>query len=151
MKTIETQVDIRSDAQTVWNILTDFSTYGTWNPFIPQICGEARPGGRLKVRMQPPGGRETCFRPRILRCRPLRELSWVGRMMLPGLLDGTHTFRISPTGAGVRLYHEERLSGIASPLFSEPEVSAIRAGFELMNERLRSRAEALYAEATRAA
>ena len=133
MKRIETQIDVRAEAHTVWSVLTDFPRYGEWNPFIPAIEGEAREGARLRVRVTPPGGVAATVRPRILCCRPGRELCWVGRVFLPGLLDGTHQFRIAATGSGVRFYQCESFSGLGATLLGKDQLACIEAGFTAMN------------------
>jgi len=146
MKAIETQIDIRADAQTVWDVLTDFAAYEAWNPFIRSVVGEARQGARLRVRIEPPGHRPMAFRPRIVHCQPGRELRWVGRVLLPGAFDGTHQFRIAACGVGVRFYQCETFTGIAAPLFGGAEVQAVKEGFELMNDKLRQRCELIFDE-----
>lgn len=147
MKAIATEIDIRADAQTVWDVLTDFEAYEAWNPFIKSVCGEARHGRRLRVRLEPPGHRPMALKPRIVQCRPGRELRWVGRLLMPGVFDGTHQFRIAACGVGVRFYQCEAFTGLAAPLFGAAEVAAIKDGFEAMNDALRSRSELLYDEA----
>lgn len=145
MKAIETEIDIRAEAPQVWDVLTDFAAYADWNPFIKDITGEARRGARLRVRICPPDRREMTFRPRIVTCQPGRELSWIGRVLVPGVFDGYHTFRIAPTGSGVRLYHCERFTGLFSAFFGAEDLAAVKAGFEAMNEAIRTRSEALAA------
>lgn len=146
MKAIETEIDIRADAPVVWDVLTDFQSYPEWNPFITAISGDVCRSGRLKVRICPPGLRAATFRPRIVTAQPGRELSWVGRILLPGLFDGWHSFRISATGSGVRFYQCERFTGLFAPFFGQDDLDAVRAGFEAMNEALRDRCEALAPE-----
>lgn len=143
MKAIETAIDIRADAPVVWDVLTDLSRYSDWNPFITEASGEVRRGGRLKVRISPPGGKALWFKPRLLTVQPGRELTWIGRVLVPGVFDGCHSFRISATGSGVRLYHCERFTGLFTAFFGADDLAAVRAGFEAMNAALRDRCEAL--------
>ena len=37
MKNLRTEIIIQSTREKVWKILTDFDTYGEWNPFITEI------------------------------------------------------------------------------------------------------------------
>jgi hypothetical protein len=149
MKSIETQVEIRADAETVWSILTDFSAYSTWNPLVTAIAGEPRQGSRLRVQVRSRDGREAAFRPRVVCCQPSRELRWIGRVFIPGILDGTHQFRIVPTGCGVLLYHCEHFTGFGAMMLSVESLDGIREGFESMNEALRIRAETFYGDVRR--
>lgn len=138
---IETSIGIAADAGRVWAILTDFAAMPAWNPFITGISGDLEPGGRLSVDIKPPGGRGMRFKPTVLAAEPGRELRWRGRLLLPGLFDGEHYFVIEPLGPGrIRLTHGEVFSGLLVGLLGGT-LSATEAGFRLMNEALKARAE----------
>jgi hypothetical protein len=38
---------IGASADTVWDVLTDFERYPEWNPSLPSIGGEPRPGSTV--------------------------------------------------------------------------------------------------------
>ena len=57
MKELHSEIEIAASAQRVWDILTDFSSYPQWNPFIRRISGEAKIGERLDVHLEPPESR----------------------------------------------------------------------------------------------
>src|SRR5688572_29119220 len=97
-KRLQTDIEIQSTPERVWEILTDFDAYKAWNPFIIQAAGQAVPGQRFQVRMQPPGRRATTFRPEVLEAEPNRRLRWLGHLLVPGLFDGEHRFTIEPLG-----------------------------------------------------
>ena len=44
MKEIKTEIIIDSKPEKVWEVLTDFENYPTWNPFIQNISGEQKVG-----------------------------------------------------------------------------------------------------------
>lgn len=140
---IDTAIEIAASPAVVWRILTDFSAYPEWNPFIRSIRGEARPGARLSVSIQPPGGRAMQFQPRVQEAEPQRVFSWLGRLLLPGLFDGRHEFRLEANAGGTRLLHGESFSGVLLPLAWSGMQPPTRAGFEAMNRALKARAEAL--------
>ena len=142
MVALRTEIDIAAPAARVWDVLTDFGAYADWNPFITRIEGPLAPGGRLRVRIQPPGGRAMTFRPTVLRVEPERELAWRGRPFLPGLFDGEHRFTLVPQGAdGVHVIHAEQFSGVLVPLLRRSLETTTRHGFEAMNAALKRRAE----------
>src|SRR3990172_6803470 len=99
MREIITEIAILASAESVWRILTDFDDYPQWNPFIRRIQGEATPGSRPEVSLQPAGGQEMTFRPTVLTAEPSRELRWLGHLLIFGLFDGEHIFTIEPIGA----------------------------------------------------
>jgi len=141
MRQIHVETDIAAPCRRVWSVLTDFAAYPAWNPFITRLEGEAREGARLTVRIHPPGGRAMTFRPTVLAAVPGRELRWLGHLLVPGLFDGEHAFRLEPRGAeGCRLVQEERFRGLLVPLLGRA-LAQTRKGFEAMNQALKERAE----------
>jgi hypothetical protein len=141
VREIETTVDIDAPPAAVWRVLTDFPAYGEWNPFIRSIAGTAQAGERLTVRLEPPGGRGMTIKPTVLAAQPDRELRWKGRLVVPGLFDGEHTFRIEPIGAErSRFIHGERFTGALVGLV-KGVLAKTEAGFEDMNAALKRRVE----------
>lgn len=121
-------------------MLVDFATYPDWNPFIRRLQGEPRVGARLEVTMQPPGKRTMTFKPTVLAAEPGRELRWLGRVLLPGLFDGEHSFRLEPTATGCRLHHSEDFRGLLVPLFGGM-LDGTAQGFAALNAALKQRVE----------
>ncbi|MBP2311538.1 SRPBCC domain-containing protein [Azospirillum soli] len=146
MRSIQTVIAINAPASVVWSILTDVAAYPAWNPFIRDFQGELVEGARLRVSIAPEGAAPMTFRPTVIRCIPGRELTWLGRVLLPGLFDGEHSFRIESDGAGVRFIHEETFRGLLVPLLWQRIADPTRAGFEAMNRALKQRAEAMVVE-----
>ena len=141
-KRLHTQVDIQATPERVWEILTDFAAYPEWNPFMIQATGSAVQGERLTLRMQPVGGRAMTFRPTVLEATPQHRLRWIGRVLLPGVFDGEHSFTIEPLGQGVvRLTQQEDFRGALVPLMSGSLNRRTLPAFEQMNQSLKRRAE----------
>jgi hypothetical protein len=122
-------------------VVADFASYPEWNPFIRSIEGDARVGARLRVRIEPPGARGMTFRPTVRAAEPGRELRWLGRLFLPGLVDGEHRFALEPLAAGrTRFVQSERFSGLLVGLLGKT-LTATKRGFEQMNSALKQRVE----------
>ena len=47
-----------------------------------------------RLHIQPPGSGGMRFRPSLLVVSPLRELRWKGKLLVPGLFDGEHSFTL---------------------------------------------------------
>ena len=142
MPELATEIEIAAPPAAVWAVLTDFASYPSWNPFIREIDGPLHEGGRLRVRLQPPGGRARTVRPVLQVVDPERELRWLGRIVLPGVFDGEHRFTTTPSGPDrVRFEQAERFSGALVPVLSRA-LPRTRAGFEAMNQALKGRVEA---------
>lgn len=141
MKSIRVVTDIAAPVEIVWAELTAISQYATWNPFITTFRGDLVQGSRLEIRIEPPGGRAMTFRPTITDVVEGSRLEWLGRLAVPGLFDGRHSFDLKAVGgAETRLTQAEEFSGILVPLMGTM-LERTRAGFEAMNDALRVRAE----------
>jgi hypothetical protein len=141
-KPLRTDITIDATPQRVWDVLTDFSAYPDWNPFIRRIAGAATEGTRLEVELHPPGGRGITIRPTVKAAKPERELRWLGHLGIPGLFDGEHAFRLEAIGDGrTRLVHEETFGGLLAPVVLNRVGEQTRQGFVAMNEALKTRAE----------
>ncbi|MDQ1701951.1 MAG: hypothetical protein QOF57_1203 [Frankiaceae bacterium] len=141
MKTIQVVTDIAAPARTVWAKLSAVTEYGEWNPFITTLQGDLVAGARLTVRIVPPGGRPMTFRPSVTEVEEGQRLEWIGRLFVPGVFDGRHSFLLEEVGGGMtRLTQTEEFSGVLVPLM-KTTLERTRAGFQAMNEALRRRAE----------
>jgi hypothetical protein len=138
---LSTQIDIAAAPERVWAELVDLRAYPDWNPFIVRAEGDVVPGGRLSLRMQPVGRRAMTLRPRVLEVAPARELRWLGRLGLPGLMDAEHAFRLEPSGSGTRLVQEETFRGVLVPLVARSLDRGTLPPFEAMNQALKQRVE----------
>lgn len=138
---ISRSIEIDAPPEAVWSQLADTAAYPDWNPFVRRLEGRLEEGAPLEVEIAPPGGRAMTFRPTVLAARPNRELRWRGRLLLPGLFDGEHAFRIEPLeGDRSRFTQSERFSGLlVRPL--RRSLANTERGFEAMNEALKARAE----------
>jgi hypothetical protein len=143
MAQIATSIEITAPPTTVWEILTDFAAYPSWNPFVKSIVGSKEPGATLKVTLHPEGGRATTLKPRLLVCNAPEEFRWKGQLVVPGIFDGEHSFQLSALESGGTLFrHGETFSGFLVPLvFRGALKRATERGFEAMNQALKLRAE----------
>ena len=142
VKELRTEIAIAAPPERIWDVLTDFDAYPSWNPFITSIAGRPEVGAELEVGIEPPGGRAMTFRPTVLAADPQRRLAWLGRILLPGVFDGEHSLEIEPSGGGgSRFTQRERFSGLLVPLFAAT-LRKTEQGFVAMNRALKERAEA---------
>lgn len=142
MKEIQTEIEIEASAERVWQVLTDFAAYPQWNPFVRQAIGIPKTGERLRVHLGPSGTRGMTFTPTLLSVQPNQELRWLGRLFVPGLFDGEHSFRIEPLAENrVRFVQSERFRGLLVPFLAHSLDTDTRRGFEEMNQALKQRVE----------
>ncbi len=142
--TIETSIFIDASPSRVWQVLTDFGAFPTWNPFIRAISGPLQEGARLSIEITPPGRAAMRFRPTVLVVKPDQELRWRGSLLIPGLFSGEHSFQLRPEEESrTHLIHGEAFSGLlVGPFARRGMLDATRQGFHAMNIALKERAEA---------
>lgn len=139
---IRTEVVIEAPLQEVWDALVDFESYPQWNPFIPHISGRVVVGSRLEVHIAPPGGSRSVFRPRVEEAVPLQRLQWHGRLLVPGLFEGTHRFQLELIGLGkTKLTHSETFTGLLVGPLTESMLARTEQGFLAMNDALKNYCE----------
>jgi hypothetical protein len=135
-KIITTHVTINAPVDVVWQTLTHLDGYRRWNPFITAAAGTLGVGQRLDLTIAAPGGRTIRSRPWVTAVEEYRYVEWLGRLGMPGILDGRHSFTLTPTASGRTLLQQsETFSGALIP-FSAPTLTRTGAGFSAMNEAL---------------
>jgi hypothetical protein len=146
-RNISHSIEIEATPSTVWATLTDTASFPTWNPFITKLEGDLREGATVTVAIQPPGTRASTFRPTVLAAEPDAELRWLGRLLVPGLFDGEHSFRLESLPSGLtRFTQAERFSGVFVRALRR-SIERAEVGFAQMNEALKLRCEAVGAGA----
>jgi hypothetical protein len=140
--TLHSEIEIAASPKRIWEVLTDFKGYGSWNPAIPCADGEALGGTILRVVIEWPGLKRSNYELEVLEAEPERELRWLGHYGVRGLLDGDHSFIIQPTGKDrAQVTQAEDFSGLLVPVFAPWLRNNVLTGFAQMNLALKSRAE----------
>ena len=139
-KEIHTEIDINASTQKVWEVLTTFESYKTWNPFIIQISGELKEGAQLETHMKL-GDEIQTFKPTVMVVEDGKAFEWLGSVPL-GAFKGRHCFRLESLGPDkCRLYHYEQFSGwLSGPILKRIGQETL-ACFEQMNIALKNRVE----------
>jgi len=137
-KEIHTEILIHATPDAVWNVLTGFDNYPQWNPFIRWVKGKVEPGKSIEVRLTPPGWKGMTLKPKVLRFDTNKELRWLGHLLIPGLFDGEHVFRLIDNRNGTTSFTQsESFRGLLVPLFKNMLEKNTRNGFIQMNEKLK--------------
>jgi hypothetical protein len=143
MHTLDTEIEIGADPDGIWSILTDFGAYPRWNPFVRSITGVPEKDATLDVHLQLGDAKARSFRVTLLAVDRPGELSWRGRFMVPGILDGEHRFTIEALSNGkARFRHRAQFGGVLVPFLRRTLDGPVQRGFVEMNVALKERAEA---------
>ncbi len=142
-RTVETCIDINASVEIVWQVLTDFPTYGQWNPFIRAVTGSPTLHQMLSFTVATGPETTVSATARVLRVDPPRLLVWGGHLPM-GLFRGEHSFTIRPRGNGVEFRNSERFSGLLVPFtINTSRMQAQNAAFEGFDRALKKRAESM--------
>ncbi|RYZ20119.1 MAG: SRPBCC domain-containing protein [Chitinophagaceae bacterium] len=140
-KSIKTEIVINASKEKVWQILTDFSNYPTWNPFIVSIKGDLLRSKRL-VNTLASGSKTYVFKPKILSIVQNQYFDWVGKLFISGLFDGHHYFEIDELSPNqIKFTQGEYFSGILSNYILKKIGDETRNNFVRMNAALKAKAE----------
>ena len=140
-KQLKSEILINESSERVWELITDFSRFPEWNPFMRRASGEIKVGATLTVFIQPSGTRGMTFKPKVLNVEQNHELRWLGRLYLPRMFDGEHSLVIEPAKQGwVKFVQREKFVGLLVP-FAGSIIKDTQRGFEEMNSALKQQAE----------
>jgi hypothetical protein len=135
-KIITTHLTVNATVEDVWATLADLASYSAWNPFITAAVGTFSVGERLNLTIQPPAGRAMTFKPWVTAVDEHHYVEWLGRLGMPGIFDGRHSFKLTPMGGSRTLVQQsETFTGALVP-FTGPMLARTQAGFVAMNEAL---------------
>lgn len=143
MRTLHTEITISAPISTIWKVLTDFSHFPQWNPFIKSMeCSDFAVGKKLKATMCPPNSKPMVFSPKITQIKKNQIFAWKGKLLVAGLFDGEHIFElIQVSDHEVLFIHRENFSGILVPFLWKSLQTNVKDGFEQMNKALKERSE----------
>src|SRR4051812_2252331 len=121
-KEVITEIRIDASPDHVWQTLTADSHWGAWNPFLTKVEGRLARGEKIQIVIEMPGKRAMAIQPRVLKAEPGQELRWKGRLVLPGIFDGEHYFKMERAGRGTRFIQGEHFSGLLIHVMNFEEV-----------------------------
>ena len=140
-KQIHTEIIIYSTRQKVWEHLTKFESYSSWNPFLVSIEGKLQQGSIITCTLKN-GSKKMVFKPTILEVHRRRSFSWSGKLLVRGLFDGFHYFKIEEVSENrVKFIQGESFSGILSSLILYTIGKKTEDGFKEMNFALKQLVE----------
>ncbi len=143
LQELKTEIEISASPQRVWQVLTDFAAFGTWNTFIPQIKGEPALHSKLHIIVNPPLGKRMMLKPILTKVDPQKELRWLGALWgMRFLFAGEHFFKIEPlTDNSVTFIHGEKFSGLLLPILWKFMEEQIKMGYLQFNRDIKKECE----------
>ncbi|MBF6185274.1 MULTISPECIES: SRPBCC domain-containing protein [Nocardia] len=143
---IDSTVYIDAPAATVWEVLTDFDSYGQWNPFVLECATSLVPGEPIDMVVDLGGGKPKRQREYMRSHTPGREFSYTMKPIPLGTLRSlrSHTVtEVSPERTRYESHFE--LGGWLHPVVAAALGARLRHGFEGMTAAVQRQAETLRA------
>jgi hypothetical protein len=138
---LRSEVEIHAAPAHVYSVLTDFPSYGDWNPFLTAVQGELAVGRRLSVEMSLPEGNAYTLAPEVTQVTEALELRWRTQFAFAALLEAEQLFLLKEARPGVtRLVQGLNFSGFLLR-FSNKTLTQSARGCVYMNQALKKRAE----------
>lgn len=145
MDCILTEIQIQAPLLFIWQVLTDFSAYSEWNPFMVDVQATFRVGEEIEFTQTIPEGPSTKIKATFTHIEPETTFRWRYRSRLPFLLAIEQYVTLETThGTSTRLIHGQTQTGLSVSFlnyldyFEKP-----LEGYLAMNQALKFRCEAL--------
>lgn len=138
MKEIRVETEIHAPPEAVWEVLTDFAAYETWNPVFTNADGELHEGGTVDIDIETTKLPAASITMSIVDVVHNSRLQWIGTVGGSWLFRGVHTFELQALDGDRTLFvNHERFSGLLVPILTR----GLRRDYEAMNRALAERVE----------
>ena len=137
MKQFRTSIDIASDPQKVWGLITDGARWHEWNSTVEKLEGRIALGETVKVYTKQAPGR--AFPVKVAEMSAPNRMIWKGGMPL-GLFTGTRTYELQRSGPGTRFTMNEEFSGLMAGLIGK-SIPDLQPAFDQFAADLKRAAE----------
>ena len=137
---LRTEMEIDAQAERVWAVLTDFTSWDQWNPTLFKASGNPVVGTEIRMKLRL--GRLTVpMRQQVRVLDPPRELVWRSKQLVPAAaLDVVRHFVLEPLGDDrCRLVQSEDTTGFLASLEVLLLGRTIERGYENLGRALAAR------------
>ncbi|MEJ6654508.1 MAG: SRPBCC domain-containing protein [Pseudomonas sp.] len=141
------KVEINAPAELVWEILTDFAQYGTWNRFCPGFETTGKLGDPVYMQVRMPGAEDTFLVTEyLIAYEPCRLLSWEQRPIETNKDAARRDQYIESIDAERCTYFTTDIFlGVNADTIMREHGAWVKVGFDQIAHDLKKHAEALYA------
>lgn len=146
-RAVEHRTGVQAPAEILWEVISDFATWGDWNPVHPRIEGALRIGTPLNVEVVLGGDAPAKVVEAVVQdWVPYEQLHWRTKR-LRGFVTAIRYIEIENMGpANATFSNGELFIGPLVRLVSRDERRRLRAAYTRMGEAVRERAEAIWSQ-----
>ncbi|MEH6580508.1 MAG: SRPBCC domain-containing protein [Halioglobus sp.] len=142
---IEHELEIEASKDTVWQVITDFSTYAQWNPFIVGCICDLRVGNTIEMKVSMVEGWKPLSQTEyISEVTPGTHFSYVSPKRPTFILRSYRSHTLTTLNTGKTLYQSHfELHGWLRPLIELLLGKSMQRGFDGMSRAIGRRSEQL--------
>jgi len=145
-RAVEFRTGVQAPAELVWELISDFSTWGDWNPIYRKAEGQLKIGTTLTIEQTLPGEPVRVISPIVQDWVPFEQLHW-RTSRLGGFVTAIRYIEIENMGPQNSTFSNgELFMGPLVRWVSKAERRKLRAAYTQMGEALRDHAEALWSQ-----
>ena len=143
MKTISSEIKINAPMNQVWQVLTDFENWTSWNPIVKSASGRAGLNETLMVGMmgKDPKSDGPKYSPVIIEFEEGKRLRWKATMMAGFIFTNYKVLELSEENGVTTLVHKEEFSGLMVSLMWNKLCNGVPKMLEMMNNALKTKVE----------
>ncbi len=133
------EIEIAAEPNAVWDVLTDFEGWTTWNPDVKSmsIDGDVAPGTQFKWKAGPASIAST-----IQRVERPRLIAWTGKTFGTSAI---HVYRLDTRDDRTVVHTEESFEGWLARVLRGRMKKTLQSSLESGLQRLKTRVEAAHA------
>jgi hypothetical protein len=139
------ELEIEASSDTVWQVITNFSRYAQWNPFIVGCNCELQVGNTIEMKVSMIEGWKPLTQTEyISEVNPGKRFSYVSPKRPTFLLRSCRSHTLTALNSGNTLYQSHfELQGWLKPLIKLFVGKSLQRGFDGMSEAIGRRSEQL--------
>ena len=142
---IEHELEIEASIDTVWQVITDFSKYSEWNPFIVDCSCDLQVGNSIEMKVSMMEGRKPLRQTEyVSEVESGKHFSYVSPKRPTFLLRSYRSHTLTALTTGKTLYQSHfELHGWLKPLIKLIMGKSLLHGFDGMSKAIVRRSEQL--------
>jgi hypothetical protein len=141
---VEHRIGVAAPAHVIWELISDLAHWKDWNPLYSHVDGKLGFGAPLTLTVTMPGQEPRTIRPIVESWTPDELIHWRLKLMA-GLVTSIRYIEIEKlTDTGCIFSNGEIFDGFLGRRLPRATRRNIRAGFEALNEAVKTRAEAAW-------
>jgi len=143
---LHAQIEIAAPPQRVWEILTDFSAYGQWNPVFERIRSNSLTKGKsMRYSIRTPEGRLSHNRGVWQEVAKDKAIAWSSVLIHSKLYKVAHRFELNAVGQErTLLVHTEQFTGLLASKIYHDTADKWSQSLHKLNQALTQRVSLLH-------